>query len=220
MNGLVLCLDAGNTKSYPGSGTTWTDLSGRGNNGTFGASTAAPTYNSENGGYLSFDGGDNIQIANSSSISPSSQMTVSCWCYLTANSQTMIRKNPSDYLMEWGVNETNNAGTILQWRIETSTGVYFIYSTSALNLNSWYNLVGTYSSGVGGNIYANSSLLASTSVSTNTGTIIQSNSYLRLGNYTTETFRGRISQVSIYNRALTVAEIQQNFNALRGRFGV
>jgi len=55
MNGLVLCLDAGNTKSYPGSGTTWIDLSGNSNTGTL---TNGPTYSSENGGSLVFDGID------------------------------------------------------------------------------------------------------------------------------------------------------------------
>ena len=54
-NGLVLCLDAGNTKSYPGSGTAWTDLSGRGNNGTL---TNGPTYSSTNGGSVVFDAVD------------------------------------------------------------------------------------------------------------------------------------------------------------------
>ena len=52
-DGLVLALDAGNTKSYPGSGTTWTDLSGRGNTGTL---TNGPTYSSANGGSIVFDG--------------------------------------------------------------------------------------------------------------------------------------------------------------------
>ena len=53
MNGLVLCLDAGNSKSYPGSGTTWTDLSGRGNTGTL---VNGVGYSASNGGALSFDG--------------------------------------------------------------------------------------------------------------------------------------------------------------------
>ena len=53
--GLVLALDAGNTKSYPGSGTTWTDLSGKGNNGSL-TSMNGNNYNSANGGYLDFDG--------------------------------------------------------------------------------------------------------------------------------------------------------------------
>ena len=54
-NGLVLCLDAANSKSYPGSGTTWTDLSGRGNNGTL---VNGVGYNSGNLGSLVFDGVD------------------------------------------------------------------------------------------------------------------------------------------------------------------
>ena len=61
---LVLALDAGNTKSYPGSGTTWTDLSGNGNDGTL---LNSPTFNSANGGYLDFDGtNDYVNCGNSS----------------------------------------------------------------------------------------------------------------------------------------------------------
>ena len=52
-DGLVLCLDAGNSESYPGSGTTWTDLSGNGNNGTL---TNGPTFNTGSLGSISFDG--------------------------------------------------------------------------------------------------------------------------------------------------------------------
>ena len=52
-SGLVLALDAGNLKSYPTTGTTWTDLSGRGNTGTL---TNGPTYSSANGGSIVFDG--------------------------------------------------------------------------------------------------------------------------------------------------------------------
>ena len=55
-DGLVLRLDAGNRNSYPGSGTTWTDLSGNGNNGTLSATSIG--YNSANGGSLVFDGTD------------------------------------------------------------------------------------------------------------------------------------------------------------------
>ena len=52
-DGLALCLDAANSKSYPGSGSTWTDLSGNGNNATL---TNGPTYSSANGGSIVFDG--------------------------------------------------------------------------------------------------------------------------------------------------------------------
>ena len=52
-NGLVLALDAADRNSYPGSGTAWTDISGRGNTGTL---TNGPTYSSANGGSIVFDG--------------------------------------------------------------------------------------------------------------------------------------------------------------------
>ena len=76
-NGLVLCLDAANRKSYPGSGNIWRDLSGNGNNGTL---TNGPTFSSANGGSIVFDGTDDIVLVNnSSSISPSSAITVSAF---------------------------------------------------------------------------------------------------------------------------------------------
>jgi hypothetical protein len=77
-NGLVLCLDAANRKSYPGSGTTWTDLSGNGNNGTL---TNGPTYSSANGGSLSFDGTNDVVNSTTSIIdrADGQEITVSCW---------------------------------------------------------------------------------------------------------------------------------------------
>ena len=68
-SGLVLHLDAGNASSYPGSGTTLTDLSGSGNNGTL---VNGPTYSSANGGSLSFDGvNDYVSVSNTSQLRPS-----------------------------------------------------------------------------------------------------------------------------------------------------
>ena len=64
-DGLVLCLDAANKKSYSGSGTTWTDRSGNGNNGTL---VNGPTFDSGNGGSIDFDGvDDNVNLGNDSS---------------------------------------------------------------------------------------------------------------------------------------------------------
>ena len=63
-NGLVLNLDAGNLSSYSGSGTIWTDVSGKGNTGTL---ANGPTYNSANGGYIIFDGSNDYVLANNTS---------------------------------------------------------------------------------------------------------------------------------------------------------
>ena len=65
-DGLVLSLNAADRNSYPGSGTTWTDTSGNGNNGTL---TNGPTFNSGNGGYIQFDGtNDRVDIADANSL--------------------------------------------------------------------------------------------------------------------------------------------------------
>ena len=74
-SGLVLCLDAGNIKSYPGIGTAWTDLSGRGGIGTL---TNGPTYNSANGGSFSFDGIDDF-VSSVSNLTLANNFSVSLW---------------------------------------------------------------------------------------------------------------------------------------------
>ena len=76
-DGLILALDAGNTKSYPGSGTTWTDLSGNGNNGTL---VNGVGYNSDYGGSLSFDGtNDYIDITSLAPLADTSAVTMEAW---------------------------------------------------------------------------------------------------------------------------------------------
>jgi hypothetical protein len=65
-NGALLYLDAGQSASYPGSGTTWTDLSGNGRNGTL---TSGPAYTSADGGSIVFDGvNDYVQCSGSPTV--------------------------------------------------------------------------------------------------------------------------------------------------------
>ena len=94
-SGLVLHLDAGNASSYPGSGTTWTDLSGSGNNGTL---VNGPTYSSANGGSLSFDGvNDYVSVSNTSQLRPSTELSIGMWIKansITATWVTLFGQNP------------------------------------------------------------------------------------------------------------------------------
>ncbi len=79
-DGLVVCLDAGNPKSYPGTGNTWYDLTINGNNGTL---TNGPTFSSINGGGIVFDGiNDYVSVGNLGSFY--AQGTISYWMYSTA----------------------------------------------------------------------------------------------------------------------------------------
>jgi len=210
-DGLVLCLDAGNTKSYPGSGTTWTDLSGNGNNGTL---TNGPTYSSSNGGSIVFDGvNDCIVVNNNANILSKTAYTKIAWFYPTSfvtNNNIVSGGNSGQHAFWLGASTNLRAGHNGSW----ST----VVSNTTLSLNNWYCGAVTYSDTSGWVLYLNGiPEVTNASITTFTG-----NQEIVIGAYTTgsNVFTGRIPQVSIYNRALTASEIQQNFNALRGRYGI
>ena len=221
-DGLVLALDAGNRKSYPGSGTTWTDLSGRGNTGTL---VNGPTYSSANGGSIVFDGtNDYVNLGNPSSLSFASALTISIWFY----SGTV---GAGSFLYLKGRTDADNYNPLIY-----NTGYYawtgangrvqYINPSNYILDNTWYNLTVSHASGSTPNIYKNAILSTSHTFTEGNGTYALGtnanpaaiNADIPRGLITS--FNGNIPQVSIYNRALSAAEIQQNFNALRGRFGI
>jgi len=221
-NGLVLNLDAGNTTSYPGSGTTWTDLSGNGNNGTL---TNGPTYSSSNGGSIIFDGVNDYVQGTISSSTFTGPHSICCWFY---------RHTVKEWSALFSNNVNTNSCSILTF-ISTSnslgTNQTGINATSiavdlgADHLNKWiYGVItfGGASNGSAVNVYAykDGSLL------TNSGSLywnLSSSSSYYVGRHWASGFQvhdGFISQVTIYNKVLTAAEITQNFNALKGRYGL
>jgi hypothetical protein len=222
-NGLVLALDAANSKSYPGSGTTWTDLSGNGNNGTL---TNGPTYSSANGGSIAFDGvNDYTNLGNASSITKASQITINCWVRPISlpvgfNKGAVMVRGDTSYILYWY--ETTGSNNRLWFHLPgidspfTSSASYL---TSNFTTNIWYNISATYD-GSSSNLYVNAVLV---NTATGKSGLINGSNNIYLG-YAKDVdgypLNGNISQVSIYNRALSAAEIQQNFNALRGRFSV
>jgi hypothetical protein len=211
-NGLVLALDAGNTKSYPGSGTTWTDLSGNGNTGTL---INGPVYNSANGGTIIFDGANDY--VEGTNISLSNAFTISTWVRHTTLSS--VQQRYLTLIGEVGViryDGPNGAGQ-LHFYIKTSGTLKLnLRVNNSLQVNTWYYIVGTWD-GTTSRLYKNAS-----EIGTNVpgGTLDGGNLTYNIGGIGSETINGNIAQASIYNRALTAAEIQQNFNALRGRYGI
>ena len=204
-DGLVLNLDAGDPRSYPGSGTTWTDLSGNGNNGTFGASTAAPTYNNANGGSLLFDGTNDYVSLGTPSIG-TGKITVNAWIKITSGGiYQHIVDNQSP---EWHLAILDNN------RPYFFNGVINHNSTPQLAGNVWYMLTGVQ--GITNDLYINGvlsqSIESNVNITTNT---------LQIGRFfsgPSRYFNGNISNVSIYNRALSAAEVAQNYDALKVRY--
>jgi len=214
-DGLVLCLDAGNTKSYPGSGTTWTDLSGNGNNGTLENGVG---YSGDNLGSLSFDGVDDYGSF-AGSENNVSLGTIECWCK---------PDNPSDNLNQQIVSRTNtSAGTFnllknssnkFQFNMRLSTTSQYIIESDNDATTDWTHVIGTYD-GTTQKIFVNGSQQSSTTsifgVLDTSGTLT-----CNIGRNTTGSayFGGGISIIRIYNRSLSGPEIQQNYNALKSRF--
>jgi hypothetical protein len=229
-DGLVLSLDAGNTKSYPGSGTTWTDISGNGNNGTL---VNGPTYSSANNGTIVFDGTDDfVNTPNSASLLAvgNGSFTLASWFKLSGTktwTQNLIRRD------NFNVQGGENRRVIgLSAAANTNFASFGVYDGSNNNANGsqnlndglWHYAVGVYESSTKTQLLYVDGVLKTQAVYNNTQSFNTSNASYAIGNvssnYTGEPFFGNIAQASIYNRALSAAEISQNFNALRARFGI
>ncbi len=216
-SGLVLCLDAANKVSYPGSDTSFYDLSDNANTGTL---TNGPTFNAGNGGSIVFDGVDDyISINNSTSLQLTSTLTLSIWVYITAtfNGRSLITKGPAvsdyDYMMYLTSNSTN----ISFYKKNSSGTVSFTSPPARTYINRWANIVITFNDT---NVvqYDNSIAFVNTTFA-NSEIRTSSNSLRILSGWSGYT-SGNLSMVQIYNRALSQLEVQQNFNANRTRFGL
>jgi hypothetical protein len=213
-DGLVLHLDAGNSTSYPGSGTTWADLSGNGNTGTL---TNGPTYSSADGGSIVFDGSnDFVDCGGNALLNFTNNFTLSAWFYRATT-------QPSVDAAIVGKIQLPYTGYML-WYNSSTVDLYFngsprVNSSTTISANIWYNVAGTYN-GATASIYINGTLDVATSVATSadaTGVNFMVGKY---NDPPERNFAGNISNVQAYNRALTAAEVTQNFNALRGRYGL
>jgi hypothetical protein len=201
MNGLVLCLDAANSKSYPGSGTTWTDLSGNGRNGTL---QNTPTYSSANGGTLVFNGTN--QYVNTTFATTAGQaVTYAGWVYSTETTATY--KNFIDTRTQRPMIWWNTSG-----RIEFDANDF---TTTPVYRNQWVYVVLSKPSGSSSpSYYVNGFLVGTGSVySTPALTPTWLNRETASGSW-----KGNCSIIQAYNRALTAAEIQKNYLATKSRY--
>jgi hypothetical protein len=213
-DGLVLCLDAGNRKSYLGSGTIWNDLT-RFNAGEL---VNGPTYNSSNSGFLQFVGDDFVRIPNNISLDTQTP-SVEVWI-----KTDMLNQN--GFWFEKGTVNTQYSlfqeGSNIQWRQNIGGTIFTLSTTTAtfINTSTWYQVVGTYVSGRR-RLYINGNLVNSDA---QTGTISTNNGGMSIGVYGGFSgtrgyyYSGNLAICRVYNKELTQAEILQNYNTLKGRF--
>ena len=222
---LVLHIDAANKKSYPGSGTAITDLSGNSINGTL---TNGPAFNNGNVGHVAFDGvNDYINLGYSSTLNPTS-ITLSDW----VNYDAFVGYGAM--ITRWS-GATTQKSFFLSNYYSTARVDFYIYDTATRNIRStnseleigrWHNVVASYDEvSHEFKIYVDGvSVPATLTTSAPTGPINQSTaSTVGIGADITRNVHftnGNISIAKIYNRALTADEILQNFNATKARFGL
>ena len=215
-DGLLLHLDAANVKSYPSSGTVWKDVSGNGNNATL---VNGPIYNTNDSNYFSFDGvNDYGIIPHSSSLVFTNQLTVSVWFKRVSGAiQRLVNKydSPEDAVFKITV----GSGGRIFFEINDGTTRYILGNVFPTFSGDWENFVFVYD-GSNRYIYQNTNVIAS---DTFTNSITNNTKPITIGaTVLTDTLYGplTISSSMIYNRALSTSEVKQNFEALRGRFGI
>jgi hypothetical protein len=232
-DGLVLYLDAGNSKSYPGSGSTWYDLSGYNNHATL--STTA--FDTDKRGNILFDAAaDSAVITHSSLFNFNSSFTVSACLRVNvlnlSSIYNVISKKASfnntqkgwscqlDYRNTGIMHYRNNDGTVLNDSTQDST----VNNTSLLNQTSsykhlvwvlrqspqhvWFYIDGVLRSGPTSILYTNTDTSNNLYIGKTVGSGGDGSLFMNLSN------------LSIYNRTLTASEILQNYNATKGRFNL
>jgi hypothetical protein len=221
-DGLVLYLDAANTRSYPGNGTVWSDLSRSGINGTL---TNGPTFNSGNGGSIVFDGtNDIIPLNTSTSFGSPSNLTIGIWVKYTNFTvsnlgRTLFRASNLSENVGFSIYQaTDSPYNRVKCYVNLAAGLNVLNSTSQLNTNQWYFVTITYNSSVL-NLYINGLLDAS---SPGSGGIVWPSLARtpQFGESFGSYFAGNIASTQVYNRALSATEILQNYNATKTRFGL
>jgi len=210
-SGLVLALDAANRKSYPGSGTTWTDLSGRSNNGTL---ENTPSYSSSNGGSLLFNGTTQRVVCGNASNLQITVGTISAWFNAdngNAGYNGIIAKQNA-----WGLFVASNVLVAYDWGngAERSTGITVGNSSWNYAAMTFTETTGTPSNNA--IVYLNGRPVLTTTIKHQNNDVQVMVGEANAGQY----FGGNIAQTSVYNRVLSASEIIQNFNALRGRYGI
>ena len=206
-DGLVLHLDASNVKSYPGSGTTWSDLSGNGNDAAF---VNTPTYSSNNRGVFSVDGASDY-FTTSYNVDQSGTFEYTFCAFAKLNSIASNRRH---------IISTDNGG--FDWSLGSGDNNKFMaFSGNGVLGGANQDLLWHMHAAVWGNpttyLYMDGNLMAQAA----TGFDVSNNpTYIAKNPGYNEYWNGNIGTVLIYNRALSEAEIKQNFNATRGRFGI
>jgi len=221
-DGLVLCLDAADKNSYPGSGTTWTDLSGNGNNGTL----SAAAIGTDVPGSMDFNGSDEyVSIPDSTDWSfGTGEFAVEWFMNLHTTSQTNYAGYIGTFIDHWSaenwiIMNSTDGDNIRLYAVDASSNEGQLAPYSRLGATRWFHLCLTRV-GDTGYLYVDG-VQRATGDLTGKGVVSGDGNALQIGRAGGVYVNVSIPIVRIYKgRSLSVPEVSQNFNAQRSRFGV
>jgi hypothetical protein len=228
-DGMVLSLDAANTKSYVSGSTVWRDMSG---NNYSGSLINGPTFNSNNGGRIVFDGtNDYINLNNRGSILATDNFTIEVWCIPTSTIANITEATTGiagtsgqRYITEPGIGSGTTAGagvsigtngiTVFEHAPSYMPGL--LEYTATIPNTTFSHIVVTYTSKQP-RAYLNTVLVRTGLTSTKSAVNLISG---EIGGMAYGYFAGSLANVKYYNRSLTASEVFQNYNAQKSRFGL
>lgn len=219
-DGLVLCLDAANVKSYPGSGTTWYDLSGNGYNGEFTNGAYV-----ENGSVILdgvndyIDFGQLLVLANSGE--PNS---IEFWFQTNKSTTDTTASGIQNFTGHSSITDDlhflsiRNKVIAIWNKTSGEVGSGWYSGNTEILTTKTYHMVITFDGTGLYKLYVDSVLDSNWG---NFGTADTRCAFSRIGNLGSDRdFSGKIHSFKVYTRALSQLEVSQNFNALRGRYGI
>jgi len=236
-----LCLDAADRKSYSGSGTAWNDLSGNNRNGTL---TNGPTFSSANGGSIVFDGTNDYVVTNNIDLSGTNKVSIDMWVKVLDYKQvvgsvsvllelsTNFNNVTTGFYVGFGddsnavFNSTYPISINVKGNGSTQLGYNINYWTKTLvndlNWHHWCCILDKSQSVQETFLYIDGISRTGNTTSYNAD---NTNNFGNLpfyigGRAATFNSNVQVSNIKIYNRALSATEVLQNFNAQRGRFGL
>jgi hypothetical protein len=213
-SGLVLELDAGNIKSYPGTGTTWFDKSGYANNGTL---INGPTFNDANNGSIVFDGVDDYATASSAAFTfGTGNFTLDVWVKplsFTSYGHMLSLPDQNTFTLKFDTIADSPGGGTIYYYPNTNYGNTPLWKAV---VNTWCNVTLVRLSNVA-YTYLNGNF---TGTSSNFNNNITTQLLSIHKGYGGEFASSQMATIKVYNRALSDTEVLQNYNATKTRFGI
>ena len=222
-DGLVGCWDAASKHSYPGSGTTWKDISGEGNDAT---ESNTPTFINQYGGYWHFNGTNEFfsydtPAAFHNKYLQDIDITVEVWASLESFGGCCAALwSFGQYQFQIAPDASYASGGKMSNYVYS--GAWLTSTGSITNLKQWYCYVTTHSTSAATtyNLYVDGNFNSSDTTSNNPQFTYGTNAF-GTNNYNSPTvYPLSIAVVRMYDRVLTASEIKENYVAQRGRFTI